>query len=224
LMGMVVNGYDTAAILRNLDVHYVVVPTNQEYNPLFGALADSGNNWVSIYHDGEASIQIDISDPECAKLLAKAEAGQLKYPDPSIAALSRLMLVGLKSRNPNPSDVVNAASDAIAIKPSPLAYKIFVDFAKPTYESIPDDKKGLFVKELLNYLNQENVRLRNWENVQHSMYVMPYTILQCRTQILPTIISLNNAVGNSQATQQARQEFEQVNLQMRDMEKKWAEL
>ncbi len=115
-------------LLRDNQVHLVIVPSSPRFSPLLSRLTAT-RQWASIYNDGRMVVLADARSEPTASLVPRAVAGQLKYPSEMTRALSlaTAMLTGLPS--PDPASILAAVRRANLAEPTPQAYQLLSGLA-----------------------------------------------------------------------------------------------
>ncbi|MGA2266289.1 MAG: hypothetical protein ABSH10_07655 [Phycisphaerae bacterium] len=109
--------------LADLGVHLVVVPLDDGHTGLLWQLMERpGAAWAYIYFDGKDVVAADSAWPATAELIHRAADGELVYPNPATAAISRAMAIAAPCSNRPPTEAMEAFQAAIRIRPTFMAY------------------------------------------------------------------------------------------------------
>lgn len=112
------------AILSQHEVHMAIVNAGiDRYTALIRTLVENPHGtWAYVYYDGTDILLADTTWPETRELVRRAAAGELKYPDPATAALSRAMALISPAVKCPPDMALDAFLSAVALQPSFPAY------------------------------------------------------------------------------------------------------
>jgi len=137
--------------LKRREIHLIAVPLGIEYAPLCQRLLLApGSGWVYIYNDRYTTLLGNALDPAVHDLVDRLTRDVLEFPDPATRALSRGMCLASPAIGAADAAVVEALDVAVNLRPTDYAYPVLADRAQ---------KGGLPLEELLDYLENEQIRL-----------------------------------------------------------------
>jgi hypothetical protein len=140
-----------AAELAAIGADLVVVPLHLAYDPMVERLALApGGGWMIVYYDGRDAVLADAGAPARRALVDRARAGELRYPRPAVAAVSRALALASPASDAAPAQRFEFLTGAARELPT-----IGVYWALAALE-----RRGEIAGDrLLGFLEQEHSRL-----------------------------------------------------------------
>ena len=137
--------------LTSVGADLAVVPMHLTYDPRVERLAlKDGARWLIVYYDGRDAVLVDADAPAQRSLVDRARAGNLRYPSPAIAAVSRALSLACPASGTAAADHFEAFTSAAREMPTIGVY--WVLSALERRGEIGNDR-------LLAFLEQEQSRL-----------------------------------------------------------------
>ena len=195
--------------LSRMGVHLVVVPSEKKYKKLIEAMVYGPKaRWAHIYWNGGRIILADSSNPKFKELIRRAAMGELKYPTPEIAAISRAMCIISKVVKSDNKQVVSAFLKANALKPHIVAYKVLWDMnAKGKIDS----------KTLISYLEKQSKRLDEMPVDRSDGFIT----INCKRVVADMLFRLYARMGQNRMAARWQGVTSRVKNEMDEMKKRW---
>jgi hypothetical protein len=122
---------DPTGELVGAGVHIVVVPIDPKYTPLLWHLVERPQaSWGYVYCDPREVVAVDLAWRQTAELARRAVAGEMTYPDPLSAALSRAMAMQAPRLAVPARARLEALLAAVEVHPTFMAYRAIHDMVR----------------------------------------------------------------------------------------------
>lgn len=170
--------------LFNIGVRFVVLARKDVglFKKLYG-LDDSP--WAAIYFDSYCVILAHRDHKEGRRLIDDAIAGQLKYPGPEQAMISRAVCLFSKVAGASGNELIAAAAAANLASPTPEIYLLLLDAM---------NKNKITPTRLVSYLRSEQYRLEHMNYCQSE----GAKFLESRERISVVLHAVYEAAGRPQ--------------------------
>ncbi|MFA6133228.1 MAG: hypothetical protein WC869_04340 [Phycisphaerae bacterium] len=125
LQTQIFGGSKPLPLLAKLGINLVIQPwINPANAELPKLVVDAPSSpWVFIYSDASEWIAADANDPQMKEVIRKALAGELKYPTPYAACLSRAMAMSKAGSGYSFQQVIEAFMAAAEARPTEYVYQ-----------------------------------------------------------------------------------------------------
>ncbi len=175
-------------LLRENQVHLVIVSPSPQYDPLLSRLAAT-RQWVGIYFDGSVLVLADVQSESTALLVKRALVGQLNYPSEMTRALSLATCKMMGEPSPDPASILAAVRRANLAHPTAQAYEFLGGLAGGP----------AFGDSVMAYLEQEAERLARMQPRGAGAQEMR----QCRIMIQQVLAGVYGAASRGSDARQA---------------------
>lgn len=218
-------GQPNLRLIAEYGIHMAIIHRGGKHGRLIKAMTEGANpRWTYIYFDGydgnfdgQNMVLADTDSPETKKLIDKVAAGELKYPNEGIAALSRAMCLSYGPQPRRGSDeektmrrvVVQQLLKANALRPTLFGYAQLQKRAAG----------AVLAETLVDYLNKQYERLSSMSTVGAG----GYEILRCRGYVAAWLNSIYARAGDRTRAKLWNQRQIEVKEQLDALKLRWSE-